>query len=144
MSVDRPPDLRWDTSDIYQARIDDLVEEGRAEAEAEEDVSEDPDIYTFAWEFLTDNLTEMMQTFDDNGMWSATVEGFGWRSQSGFKPPFKAETGTELLRAVLPRTRCTFSLWKTEEGFKIENAHHDKPMGGEWYTIKPVPVAEGY
>jgi hypothetical protein len=41
------------------------------------------------------------------------------------------------LFAILPKTDCSFKVYfdKAKEEIAIDNAHHDKPCGGEWYII---------
>lgn len=89
----------------------------------------------FEWEDLSDILTEHMKQLG-SADWAARVEGFGWRSLDGTKD-FRAETGKELLCAVLPNTECTFTIYLGKKDIRINNSHHDKPTGGEWYYISP-------
>lgn len=98
------------------------------------DTPEDPE---FEWECLCDNLTEFINEIDAH-FWHAEVKNFGWDSRNGYKD-FTAYTGRELLGQVLPRTECSFKIWVDvpNKTIKIDNAHHDKPTGGEIYTITP-------
>ena len=77
--------------------------------------------------------------------WYAEVANFGWRSQNGSKV-FKASNGTELLSEVLPNTDCTFYIHRSKDKrsnvIKIQNFHHDSPVGNEWYTIRPATYEE--
>ena len=82
----------------------------------------------------------------------ATVNGFGWRSMDGYKvfglkewdSDKKAAIGLEVLRAILPDTECHFkvSVDYRRRILQFNNAHHDKPMGGEIYEIKALNQAE--
>lgn len=98
----------------------------------------DHDALQYEWDWTVEALTDLMDAIDQSSYWFATVENFGWRSLNGFKA-FKAEDGTDLLREVLPDTDCSFRIYKWgDDGFAIDNAHHDKPFGGEWYHIFPI------
>lgn len=97
----------------------------------------------FEWEDITESLTSEMNRKNPSGMWEASVENFGWRSVSGTKPKFRADNGQDLLFKILPETDCHFKIFDIRRGFKINNAHHDKPMGGELYFILPA-CREGY
>lgn len=89
------------------------------------------------WEDLCNDLTELMKAVNPAGLWRGRVEGFGWRSVDGQRGEFAASCGSELLLAILPNTDCNFKIYKWgRKGFKIDNAHHDKPCGGEWYFIE--------
>jgi hypothetical protein len=80
----------------------------------------------------------MMKMVNEGTSWWAKVENFGWRSMSGFKA-FTAESGEEFLREILPDTDCQFRIYDYEfdgrKGFKVQNYHHDSPVGNEWYYI---------
>ena len=90
----------------------------------------------FEWEDLCEELTHHMRTRNPSLSWTARVEGFGWRSIDGTMDVFRAESGRDLLLKILPNTVCSFKIYKHGRyGFKINNAHHDKPCGGEWYYI---------
>lgn len=81
---------------------------------------------------------------DGNTWWYASVRGFGWRKQSGYKV-FRADSGRKLLRAVLPDTDNSFKVYAGEKPleFAINNCHHDAPMWGqEWYTIRKATEDE--
>lgn len=88
----------------------------------------------YEWEDLCEALTDAM---GGCSVWTATVSGFGWRSIGGVIERLEAQTGRALLLGVLPQTMCSFKIYRAGKGFLIDNAHHDKPMGGEIYTIKP-------
>ena len=70
--------------------------------------------------------------------WIAKVENFGWDNRSG-SLEFNADTGASLISTVLPDTACNFKIYEYgKNGLAIDNAHHDSPMGGEWYYIVPA------
>ena len=70
--------------------------------------------------------------------WYCEVQGFGWLSRDGHKI-FKSATGRSMLGEVLPDTECSFKIYRYgRNGFAINNAHHDRPAGGEWYYIVPM------
>ena len=60
------------------------------------------------------------------------VENFGWANRSGFA---EGLTTKFALTEILPDTECTFSVKFNETRIVINNAHHDKPTGGEIYVI---------
>ena len=89
----------------------------------------------YEWEDLCEDLTELMSTYKPTGLWNGTVSGFGWRGVDG-EGTIKATNGRELLLGVLPNTECSFKVYKERGGIMIDNAHHDKPCGGEIYRLK--------
>ena len=97
----------------------------------------------FDWEDLTSMITTQMNKINPGGYWKARVKNFGWRSQDGETEVFKAMNGADLLSHVLPKTECSFKIYKLKNGFKIDNAHHDKPMGGEIYMITKARSESG-
>lgn len=108
--------------------------------EVQKDVFDDSDIFRFEWEYVESIITEAMK---GNKFWKAKVENFGWRSLDGVKI-FKAEAGGDLLHEILPNTECTFYVYKFRNGLKIQNYHHDSPMGNEWYYILPIAESTYY
>jgi hypothetical protein len=107
---------------------------------AEKDAAEDSDIYTWAWDSLTDIITDWMKK-QDTDRWVGGVTGFGWRKQSG-STEFRASKGGDLLHKVLPKTENRFEVYLDKDEIRIQNWHHDAPTGGEWYTIKPAPAED--
>ena len=93
----------------------------------------------FEWECLCDELTEVMQKINKGGKWFCTVENFGWQSRNGYLT-FEATKGQNLLSRILPNTDCHFRIFVEGKGFgrylKIQNFHHDSPVGNEWYTVR--------
>jgi hypothetical protein len=100
-------------------------------------------VFTFAWHDLCANLTQLMEDRNAPGWWYARVTNFGWRSLDGHKT-FRAGSGQDLLRAILPDTDCTFHVYDYAggRGFAINNFHHDSPAGREWYYVEPLDHAE--
>ena len=88
----------------------------------------------FDWECMTDCFTDILTKFNPKGGWHAEVEGFGWRGISGHKD-FRATTGAQFLQNILPHTECRFNIFKEKNAIKLQNYHHDSPVGNEWYTI---------
>lgn len=117
MTQEEQPHLVWDPSGL-------------------EDDSQDT--YQFEWEWLCDEISEFMKAVNPDSSWHARVTGFGWRNLDG-EAHFHAENGGKLLSSVLPRTECVFKVWlnKDKKTITIDNAHHDKPAGGEIYRITP-------
>jgi len=54
----------------------------------------------------------------------------------------QASNGQELLEKILPKTECTFKVFKVGNRIMIQNWHHDAPTGNEWYTIRPATAKE--
>lgn len=103
-----------------------------------------PDEAMFAHADMMDELTVFMKSINEDGDWHAVVNNFGWRSIDGFKD-FTAHNGVDLLHEILPRTQCTYKIWMDKESSRIvvDNAHHDKPTGGEMYYITPRKEKDG-
>jgi hypothetical protein len=86
------------------------------------------------WPFMLDTLSELMGA---TTRWYCRAENLGWRNTGGEKT-FTADNGEELLRAILPKTDCTFKVWrKGDGGLSINNFHHDSPTG-EWFHLTPT------
>jgi hypothetical protein len=100
-----------------------------------DELTEDESEYYYS--DMLDDLTILMQRINPDELeWHATVENFGWMHQSGVSD-FNATTGEELLRKTLPKTDCSFKIYDDKTSIRIDNAHHDKPCGGEIYVITP-------
>jgi len=94
------------------------------------------DCADYEWEDLTYEFTMLMKKRNPSLWWDAKVKNFGWLSKKGIREGFEATTGQELLRAILPRTSCSFKIYSFRKtGFAINNAHHDSPVWAEWYYI---------
>jgi len=132
--------LGWDTCDVIKAKAECLKESGDYKGKTDDELfqmaCEDQDIQTFAWRDLCDCLTGFMKR-NTHGGWKAEVNNFGWRSLNGEKM-FHATNGRELLHAILPKTDCSFKVYRYGNGFAVNNAHHDSPTWQrEWYYVTP-------
>jgi hypothetical protein len=112
--------IEWDPSALFQECVQRVMrEEGVSEEKAQKGCEESYD-NQFEWEDFCSDLTEIIKKKNPNGFWHGTVINFGWRNQDGHKV-FKAETGTEFLQSVLPKTECSFKI-----------------TGNEWYHLIPI------
>ena len=150
-----PPILSWDTSDIIEREVKyrmenrgDFYDEDLTEEQISNLVLQDVDLFTHQFDYLCDALTEMMENVAHRfhfGYWYCEVNNFGWRSRDGHRY-FKADTGRELLQAILPNTPCTYKIFRPKDRrtplIKIQNFHHDSPVGKEWYHIWPMTVKQ--
>ena len=137
-ATDKPktPTIKWDMCDINEAKKERILEDNPDMSEddaMEEACGEDTSI---EWEDLMECLSEWMRELQDDVHWHATVKNQGWRNLSGHKDIVAAD-GKTLLQKLLPDTDCTFTIEKREGYLWINNAHHDKPAGGEIYEIHP-------
>jgi hypothetical protein len=139
--------LSWDTCDITDEKVKDLMAENplMTEDEARESTYNDPMLFEFEWDYLCEALSEVIKDLNPDGKWSGQVENFGWRGQSGSND-FDADNGQDFLSKILPKTDCTFYIYKYKEGdlegLAINNYHHDSPTGKEWYYILPYQDLE--
>lgn len=139
----KKPILTWDTCDITEYAVKDLLEQGPelTEDEAHERVYNDSDLFDMEWECLCDRLTEEMEhTFKSEYLYCEGCN-MGWMHRNGHKY-FRADSGEKLLHEVLPKTDCTFKIFKYGKTLVINNAHHDAPTGGEIYIIKQATQKE--
>jgi hypothetical protein len=144
----------WDVNDIVDEEVKFRQEEQAEEVKAgtrdkveDEDVIrqrayQDTDLFDAQWDMMTEAVSELMEKVNKTNYWVADVENFGWRSQSGTTGVFEAKNGHELLQKVLPKTDCTFKVFKVDGEIRIQNWHHDSPMGNEWYTIRRATAKE--
>lgn len=135
--------IEWNELEIIQNEVNSLLENKLAddESEAWNIASADPDIFSFAWDFLTKQLTDELQTINPSGYWSASVVNFGWRKLKG-NTSFYADDAQTFLNELLPKTDCTFKVYIEHSGIiRIQNAHHDSPTGDEWYTVAADAMA---
>ena len=134
------PYLTWDTCDIAKYHAEYLREEDPelSESDAETQAFADSEHYEHEWEFLLEELTEKIKEINPDGdNWYCAAAGLGWRRLNGHKT-FSAETGKEMLGAILPDTECTFRIYVKEDNdgghyFYIVNSHHDAM--GEVYEV---------
>lgn len=111
--TEEKPVIRWDSSDY------------------------EPDDVEIQWDFVLEDLTELVKEINPDGYWYCKVENFGWRKQSGFAY-LEFDDGMSLVSKVLPKTECSFKVFKQDKTLKIQNFHHDSPTGNEWYELKPI------
>ncbi len=141
----RKPIMSWDECEIADAFIEDTMnaDSTLTEEKAKELVWGDNLLWEDEWIFLCEHLTEVMAKKNKHlPYWKADVNGFGWRSLNGYKY-FKAETGSELLQAILPKTDCTFRIYNEGRGgLDVQNFHHDSCTGAEHYHIRPATQKE--
>lgn len=147
------PDMEWDVSDIIEEAVQDRLDNPEdyelEDIQGDEEairklVYEDTFLIQDQWEFFTEALGEHLEELNKSGYWNASVEGFGWRSQSGAKI-FRSDADPDkFLGNILPDTDCTFKIWisKRPAQIKIQNFHHDSPTGREWYYITPMSNRE--
>jgi hypothetical protein len=87
-----------------------------------------------------DNLMEALTgVIEDMGITEWLVQGrqMGWMKRSGYKQ-FSAKTGPELLKAVLPKTDCTFKIYIHDRHLTMRVSHHDAPTGESyWLAAQP-------
>lgn len=93
------------------------------------------DCEEFVFDDMCNVIANLMKKTDE---WYCEVHGFGWMNRDGHKV-FKSVTGRSMIGAILPDTECSFKVYKYgRNGIAINNSHHDKPTGGEWYYIVPM------
>jgi len=129
--------LSWDTCDITQGQADFLREEDLelSEADAWEKASQDPDIFTFEWEQLLEDLQQKMDEYNPDGKsWFIRGENLGWQNRSGTMVVSETKAQAFLWK-FLPDTDKTFKLYIDDESktFSITCWHHDSPMGEQYY-----------
>jgi hypothetical protein len=145
--------LSWNTAEIEQMFMDDVIGQHEyqgltiSEEDAREIVYNNHEVWDIEWEGMCDVLGSYLLEICPSGKFYVRVENFGWKSVSGEKhfavdmTRTDYEIGAAFLGKILPNTDCTFYIFQREENGKpilvIDNAHHDKPMGGEIYTIYP-------
>lgn len=100
---------------------------------------EDADDASVQWSFIIRDLQDAIDDLNPQYGFFVTASGIGWRNGSGNKR-IGLMDAEGLLRAILPKTDCTFSIYKQvdddEHTIVIKNAHHDAL--NETYTIYPV------
>lgn len=127
--------LEWDTFKISEYHVNELMQQqGIDEDTAWGELHKDSDIFECEWEWFIESFNEFIETFKAD-QWDVRVENFGWQNRCGTGEVAGID-GEHLLRNILPKTDCTFSIYKTGDGFSINNFHHDSPTG-EWYYVNP-------
>ena len=95
----------------------------------------------FEWDYLLQELNDLIEIVNPDGYWYCKVESFGWRKQSGHAY-LEFDTAKEMLSKVLPKTDCSFNIFREENNIKIQNYHHDSPTGSEWYELTKISQDE--
>lgn len=138
----KKPRLSWNEAQIYSDRIEYLMEEeGMSEEEAREDVHNDYDYSSWEFECMESDLSSLIQELNPwDRPWRAEVSNFGWQNLDGHKEFDHTDSGQEFLRNILPDTDCTFFIYVdyANREIRIQNYHHDSPVGNEWYYIRPA------
>lgn len=154
MSEEQKPVLTWLPNEIAEdearSRVEMALDQedepaGLSTAEFDERVQDElsevylsSDYLESEWESLCEELTCLMNEVNpDENLWYVQMDNFGWRKLSGAKT-FRASSGTELLREVLPQTDCYFKIYHPDGHIAINNAHHDSPCWKEMYHIYPA------
>ena len=86
-------------------------------------------------------LDHDVEIVNPDGYWYCSVENFGWRKVSGHTY-LKFQTAREMLCKVLPKTDCSFNIFREKNNIKIQNYHHDSPTGNEWYELTKISQDE--
>ncbi len=136
--------LYWDECDIVseeskyrmEHKEDFFYPNDITEEKIREDIWKDSswwmDQYTFFYEALTELIQERQKRYS-NKNWLVTMHNFGWRGTNGWKI-LEADNGEDFLQGILPKAQCTFYIFPYQKtGLKIQNFHHDSPVGNEWY-----------
>ena len=94
-------------------------------------------------------MDEVLKTLFDGRHIRGEVNNFGWRASDGQTDWFLYESPQKMLEKILPKTDCTFKIWLREDPFygkylKIQNFHHDSPVGNEWYKVYTLPDTEEF
>jgi hypothetical protein len=140
------PLLVWDTHKIIRARAEYLLGE-YPEDYPDLDAAfamacEEPDTVESEWEGFTEYLTEILEERNPNGHWYVEMCNFGWRGTNGYKL-MSVDDGAGFLSQVLPDTDCTFYIYADgDDGLKINNFHHDSPVGKEWHYATPATMCD--
>lgn len=146
--------MSWDTCEIMNNQVKYLIEciendpdhpydhlvgeDGKPdEDKIWEYVYEDSYLLTIEWDYLIEYLTEIINKKSPSGCWKVEVANFGWRGINVEQYLF-ADDGKNFLRQILPNTDCTFYIYHDGNGLKINNFHHDSPVGKEWYYARPI------
>ena len=108
------------------------------------------------WECLIGELDTLIEE-NFSGYWHVEVSNFGWQKLCG-KMELFADEGEKLLSQILPNVDCFFRIFRDDhpgsvsdwadgvarpvKGLKIQNYHHDSPVGNEWYHLIDVENIE--
>lgn len=106
-------------------------------AQAREQIYNDTEYWNMEYEAFTEALTDLM---NGREYWRDDASKMGWLQRNGYKV-FKADNGSDFIRAISPNTECNYTIIPYFKGFKIRIGHHDAPMG-EYHVIKPITEEE--
>lgn len=136
--------LEWDECKLYVEEVKRLIEEEGLTEEQASDKAANSD-YSIYWDDLLINLSDEMDNIARRnkyfGYWIAEVTNFGWLNRDGMKE-FKATDSSDFLAEILPKTDCTFQIFRKANELKIRCWHHDSPTGNEYYYIRPMTAKE--
>jgi hypothetical protein len=134
------PKIVWDTCEIHQNQADHLREEDPelSEDEALDRAYNDEDLLEHEFEYITDYLTEILKEMNpDQKPLLVSIDDFGWQNSSGrcVLAGDDVHDGKKFLRKVLPDTDCMYHIFVDQEKsqMRINNWHHDSPMGESYY-----------
>jgi len=134
------PDLSWSSLAATEAQAAFLQQEDPtlSDTAAFDQACECAETLHDAWEQFCADFTEMLVALNPSTeQWVVLIAGAGWRNQEG-RRTVDASEGEQLLRETLPDTECSFNIWRRVDHIEINNAHHDKPTGGEMYYVYPA------
>jgi len=149
------PTLEWNKWHIQNAEIK-YRQENKSEAypdnpiitdnEIEQDIFNDPDFinreYEDFIEYFQTLIDKVANKYKETYYWTAEVTGFGWRDQSGEIDVFYEVDARKILEKILPNCECVYKIFMNRTGFKLQNFHHDSPVGNEWYEVRHITNQE--
>lgn len=137
----RKPITTWNDTETVETEVAYRLTEDNPENKTAEELREE--IYTdsFFWDIQRESfreyLTEIMQSRKGfTGFWKVEGRNMGWQNRQGYKY-IKADSGEELLKAILPDTDCTVTVYRHARGLEMRVSHHDAPTG-EWHVLKTI------
>lgn len=138
MNLFKSPYITWDTYKIIEAQAHWLIEDGHFINfdDALVSAQNDYDLINCRWDWLTEDLTNLITEVNPNGCWKAEGHNMGWRHLSGTKE-FKATNGIEFLKELLPKADVSFEIYLNRKTIRMKVYHHDAPTG-ELYTIRRI------
>ena len=86
---------------------------------------------------LLEEITGLLQDVNPKGYFYCEVENFGWRKVGGHAF-LELRSAQDFISKVLPKTECSFNIFKEKRILKVQNYHHDSPTGDEWYILVPI------
>lgn len=139
--VEEPtPVIVWDTCEIHTNHAECLREENPelSEDEALDRAYKDEDLLEHEFEYITDYLTEILKEMNpDQKPLLVSIDDFGWQNSSGrgIIDGDAVHDGVKFLGKVLPNTECMYHIFVDQEKsqMRINNWHHDSPMGETYY-----------